>query len=60
MGNYAQYVKDKLLEAIRSLESLKSMYIHRADKDFTRNRKLSFETIVKLILEMEGSLTSLS
>lgn len=55
MGNYAQYVKDKLLEAIRSLESLKSMYIHRADKDFTRNRKLSFETIVKLILEMEGS-----
>ena len=54
MKSYVQYVKDKLMESIQILGSLKNMYIEREGKDFTRNRKLSFETVVKLILEMEG------
>ena len=54
MKSYVQYVKDKLMESIQTLGTLKNMYIEREGKDFTRNRKLSFETVVKLILEMEG------
>ena len=55
MGEYAQYVKDKLQEAIQSLQSLKHLYVQHANEDFTRNRKLSFDTMIKLILEMEGN-----
>ena len=54
MKSYIQYVKDKLMESIQTLGTLKNMYIEREGKDFIRNRKLSFETVVKLILEMEG------
>lgn len=54
MKNYAQYVKDKLMESIKSLETLKGMYVRHADKDFTRTRELPFDTMIKLILEMEG------
>ena len=55
MKNYAQHVKEKLLESIQSLVSLKEMFVMHQDKDFTRNRKLSFETLIKQILEMEGN-----
>ena len=55
MKNYAQHVKEKLLESIQSLVSLKEMFVMHRDKDFTRNRKLSFETLIKQILEMEGN-----
>ena len=34
MENYAQYVKIKLLESIKSLESLKRMYVKHTDEDF--------------------------
>ena len=54
MGNYAQQVKEKLLESIQSLESLKRLFVLHPDKDFTRQRELSFETMLKIILEMEG------
>ena len=54
MKSYVQYVKDRLMESIQTLGTLKNMYIEREGKDFIRNRKLSFETVVKLILEMEG------
>lgn len=55
MKNYVQYVKAKLMESIKSLESLKSMYVKHADKDFTRTRELTFDTMIKLILEMGGN-----
>ena len=55
MKNYAQYVKDKLMESINSLETLKSMYVKHKDKDFTRTRGLPFVTMIKLILEMGGN-----
>ena len=54
MENYAQYVKIKLLESIKSLESLKRMYVKHTDEDFSRTRKLTFDTMIKLILEMGG------
>ena len=55
MKNYAQHVKEKLMESIKSLESLKDTYVQHANKDFTRTRELPFDTMIKLILEMEGS-----
>ncbi|MCI6268814.1 MAG: hypothetical protein MR637_09370 [Clostridiales bacterium] len=36
MKNYAQHVKEKLMESIKSLESLKDTYVQHANKDFTR------------------------
>lgn len=42
MKDHIQYVKDKLMESINSLESLKGMYVRHADKDFTRTRELPF------------------
>ena len=47
MENYAQYVKIKLLESIKSLESLKRMYVKHTDEDFSRTRKLTFDTMIK-------------
>ena len=55
MRNYIQHVKEKLLESIQSLESQKEMFVLHQDKDFSRNRKLPFETMIKLILEMAGN-----
>lgn len=55
MKNHVQYVKDKLMESINSLESLKGMYVLHEDKDFTRTRKLPFSAMIKLILEMQGN-----
>ena len=35
--------------------STKKMFVLHRDKDFSRNRKLPFETMIKLILEMTGN-----
>ena len=42
MKNYAKHVKEKLMESIKSLESLKDTYVQHANKDFTRTRELPF------------------
>ena len=55
MRNYIQHVKENLLESIQSLASQKKMFVLHRDKDFSRNRKLPFETMIKLILEMAGN-----
>ena len=46
MKSYVQYVKDKLMESIQTLGTLKNMYIEREGKDFIRNRKLNFSATV--------------
>ena len=55
MRNYIQHVKEKFLESIRSIASQKKMFALHQDKGFSRNRKLPFETMIKLILELEGN-----
>ena len=55
MRNYIQYAKEKLLESIQSLASQKKMFVLHQDKDFSRNRKLPFATMIKLILEMASN-----
>lgn len=55
MKNYAEHVKNELIKSIQSLTTLKSIFLQDAETNFSRNRKLNFETMIKLILEMEGN-----
>lgn len=52
--NYSQYVKDSLLKAIKEVAQDPKPYCLNPDKDFTRNRKLPFEEMLRLIIMMEG------
>ncbi len=52
-------VKNHLLNCIQDVSKTAWLFSTEPEKDFTRNRKLSFETIVKTLLCMEGgSLTN--
>ena len=47
-------VKQKLDAAITQLCEVSWMFAKQLEKDFTRERKLSFRKVVSLILPMEG------
>jgi len=52
-------VKKRLLQCIQGVSKNAWLFFTAPEKDFTRNRKLSFETMVKTLLCMEGgSLTN--
>ena len=52
-------VKNRLLQCIQGVSENAWLFFAAPEKDFTRNRKLSFETMVKTLLCMEGgSLTN--
>ena len=51
---YPLYVKDKLFEVINEVAQNSRLYCRNPDKDFTRNRKLNFEEMIRLIIMMEG------
>lgn len=48
-------IKKKLLEIIRSLASTPEAFVRRPGRDFSRNRKLSFETMLKMLVGMGGN-----
>lgn len=52
--HYATHVKSVLENLINELSLHKSGYCINPDKDFTRERKLGFKTMVKLLISMEG------
>lgn len=52
--SYATYVKTILEELIDDLYQRKSDYCNNPEKDFTRNRKLGFKDMVRLLISMEG------
>jgi len=54
MSNYPAFIKEKLLSLIKSLDQRKEHFVKNPRKDFTRKRKLPFETIVALVLSMGG------
>ena len=55
----AKYVKRTLIQSIKDIGKVSWLYVKNPDKDFTRNRKLSFENMLTAILCMKGgSLTS--
>ncbi len=48
-------VKEILSQIIRTLADNPSDFLQNSSKDFSRNRKLSFETIIKLMIGMGGN-----
>lgn len=48
-------MKEKLMNIIRSMSEASGDFVVNPGKDFTRKRKLDFETIMKLILSMNGN-----
>lgn len=54
MRNYPQTLKRKLLDTICQIREDLSKYTVDPKRDFTRNRKLPFETLCRTILSMSG------
>ena len=53
------HLKKLLLSEIQAVSEKSAEFCNSPDKDFTRNRKLSFETVIKTIIGMENkSLTN--
>lgn len=55
MHNYSKFVKERLMSIVREMEKSPEVFVKNPGKDFTRNRKLSFEDIVILMLSMGGN-----
>ena len=55
----AACVKQSLLDQIQNLAEHPELYCRNPGRDFTRNRKLTFSTLISFILNMHGgSLTN--
>ena len=52
--NYNDKIKQLLDDIIHQIANNKNNYVLNPDVDFTRNRKLPFEMVVKIILSMKG------
>lgn len=55
MKKHHDYVKDKLLNCIAEMDNSRSLYAVNPMQDFTRNRKLSFQTLITFLLYMGGN-----
>lgn len=53
-NTYAETVKKNLFNEIYEMSLYPSLFVNNPDIDFTRKRKLNFETFLKLTLSMEG------
>lgn len=55
MADYSRVVKEKLAEIISKMVAEPKPFVKNPNVDFTRNRKLSFETVMRLMLSMGGN-----
>lgn len=55
MTKYCNHVKEKLMDIIKEMGKTPESFVKNPNKDFIRNRKLSFETVMKLLLSMGGN-----
>ena len=55
MKKYCHYVKEKLNSIINEMEKSSESFVKNPGKDFVRNRKLSFQAVMKLLLSMGGN-----
>lgn len=53
--NYIETVKNSLFKSISNLEEISSLFLLHPDKDFTRKRKIDFQTFIKTLLTMSGN-----
>lgn len=52
--NYSMKVKNELTELIRSMQGYQWLFVANPNIDFVRKRKLSFETMLQLLISMES------
>ena len=52
--SHNQEIKDTLLNIIAEMAAEKEKYVKNPGKDFIRNRKLPFDTVLKTVLSMKG------
>lgn len=55
MIDYPKYVKSTLSKLIDKMATEPKLYVNNPTTDFTRKRKLSFETVMYLMLSMGGN-----
>jgi len=55
MSKYSDTVKNKLTSMISSMASNLTSFVKNPGVDFTRDRKLPFETMIKLLISMGGN-----
>lgn len=55
MNKYSNYVKEKLISIIKEMAEAPEAFVKNPGKNFARNRKLSFETMMKLLLSIDGN-----
>lgn len=55
MTNYPEYVKNKLTAIIKEMAKCPELFVKNPGHDFIRNRKLTFESVIKLLLSMGGN-----
>ena len=55
MKDYPGQIKERLLSLIDEVSQMRSLFVKNPDKDFTRHRKLPFDTIIKFLIEMGGN-----
>jgi hypothetical protein len=55
MKDYPNTVKEKLTSIIKKMSASPALFIKNPARDFTRKRKLPFETVIQLLLSMGGN-----
>lgn len=55
MKNYPQTIKNKLKLIIKKMSESVETFVKNPIKDFTRNRKLTFENLINFLLSMNGN-----
>jgi hypothetical protein len=55
MDKYPRIVKENLSDIIREMAASPELFVKNPGKDFTRTRKLPFETMAHLLISMGGN-----
>ncbi|WP_221936163.1 hypothetical protein [Paenibacillus thiaminolyticus] len=55
MNEYANSLKKTLTSLIREMAAAPAPYVKNPEKDFTRKKKLPFETVMQLLISMGGN-----
>ena len=55
MNNHPNAVKETLTSLIHEMSESPALYVKNPGKDFTRERKLPFETVMQLLISMGGN-----
>jgi len=55
MNEYANSLKTTLTSLIREMSAAPAPYVKNPEKDFTRKKKLPFETVMQLLISMGGN-----